>query len=442
MNAGQICVWFDHYGRYDLVGTIEDRGSGLSFAYHPDYQGPAISAGMPLSKDPFSSHRTETFFHALAPEGDTQLDFLRLLHAGRSDWLPFLQRLSDESSGALIFSLNGETPGQSESYKRLDNDYFERLARDPGHISIETLDSSRVSVAGAMRKVGLYQSETGGTWYQTKGAAPTTHIVKAPNERFFPLETINEAICLTIAKLCDIETEEFELIKTESATLLAARRFDRTLPSKPILVDGLARPRRLHQEDLCQLGDTPIKYEPSGAHYLSYATRLVRDACTNAFGESMGLLCLVLLDYLLGNCDNHLKNFAVLYGKDMRHAALSPAYDILDTTIYARVTTEMGISLSPSRSIVDVTRDDLVQAIRRAGFPEKLALGEFESLKDDALRSFPKACELVAARGFAEEVEHLAGPMEQGLKARANFTYSEQNRLYLDARDLGARLHK
>lgn len=107
MTSPRVWVWVDRYGSYELAGTIEARDAELSFAYDPSFRGPAISAGMPLQEKPFSPHRTETFFHALAPEGDTQLDFLRLMRANRSDWLPFLQRLGDESSGALVFASRG-----------------------------------------------------------------------------------------------------------------------------------------------------------------------------------------------------------------------------------------------------------------------------------------------------------------------------------------------
>lgn len=442
MGRVEVLVWLDRYSDYELVGTIADRGTGLTFAYDEDYRGPAISRGMPIDATPASLHRTQTFFHALAPEGDTQLDFLRLLHVGRGEWLPFLRRLGDESSGALVFTIDGDTPCGSEGYEPLPEGYFERLAADPAGVTLDTLERTRVSVAGAMRKVGLYQDANTGGWRITRGAAPTTHIVKVPNEALFPLETVNEAICLTVARLCDIETEEFELIPTENATLLAARRFDRPTPDEPTLVGGAPRPMRLHQEDLCQLGDTPIKYEPSGAHYLSFATRLVRGACANAFGESMGLLCHVFLDYLLGNCDNHLKNFSILYDEGMRSAQLAPAYDILDTTVYARVATEMGVPLSFGRSIVGVTREDLADAIHHAGFPVKLALGEFEAVRDDAVRNFPKACDFVASQGYGHEVERLAGPMGSGLRARANFAYTDAVRAYVDERGLGASLRK
>ena len=148
------------------------------------------------------------------------------------------------------------------------------------------------------------------------------------------------------------------------------------------------------------------------------------------------------LDYLLGNCDNHLKNFSVLYDESMRVVKLSPAYDLLDTTIYARVANEMGVPLSFDRSVVGVSYEDLVEAIQHAGFPKKLALDEFETIRDDVLRNFPRACEIVAAQGFAKEVERLSVPMAQGLTARASFSFTEQGRTYLDARDLGAGVRK
>ena len=49
---------------------------------------------------------------------------------------------------------------------------------------------------------------------------------------------------------------------------------------------------------------------------------------------------------------------------------------------------------------------------------------------------------LVASQGFAKEVERLATPMGQGLKARANFSFTEQDRPYLDIRGLGTNRHK
>ena len=192
MTGQCVRVWVDRYEDYERAGAITLRDGGLSFAYAPSYSGPAISVGMPLQKDVFSPHRTMTFFSALVPEGDTKLDFAKLMRVGRNEWFPFLARLGDESSGALVFSLSEETAGRHQAYEAVDDGYFENLARLAGLTTIETLESTCVSVTGAMRKVGLYCDEETGSWYQPRGSAPTTHIVKVHNEDLFPLETINE----------------------------------------------------------------------------------------------------------------------------------------------------------------------------------------------------------------------------------------------------------
>ena len=139
MGCDEVLVWMVRYADYELVGAIRNRDVGLSFAYDKNYRGPAISKSMPIDKAPATPHRTQTFFHALAPEGDTQLDFLNLMRAGRSEWLPFLKKLGDESSGALVFTVSGKTPCGNEGYEPLAKEYFEQLASDPAGTTIGTL---------------------------------------------------------------------------------------------------------------------------------------------------------------------------------------------------------------------------------------------------------------------------------------------------------------
>lgn len=121
---------------------------------------------------------------------------------------------------------------------------------------------------------------------------------------------------------------------------------------------------------------------------------------------------------------------------------MSPAYDVLDTTVYGRLSTEMGVPLSFDRLVTDVTRSDVTDAIRHAGYPENLAWAEFEILADDAVCAFPKACELVAQMGFADEVERLEGPMGQGLMDRASFSFTEGRRVSVDGQYQGKGEHK
>lgn len=185
---------------------------------------------------------------------------------------------------------------------------------------------------------------------------------------------------------------------------------------------------RLHQEDLCQVGGTKLKYEPSGGNFLSFVVSHVSSACESAFGEAMLVLYYVFFDYLMGNCDNHLKNISLLYTADWRTREVAPLYDVIDTTVYEGLKDTMGISLSPSRSIFGVTREDVEASVRGTGMPVGLAMREFDSLAEEVLANFGPACERVANRGFPE-VERLAAAMHHGIEQRASFRFSEGGRI-------------
>ena len=110
----RIDVWRDTYDTYEHVGTIAAVEDHVTFAYDDDYQGPGISVRLPVQNHAFSERDTEMFFSALVPEGETRIDFLESLRADRNEYAPLLERLNDESSGALIFSVDCVGPGVTE----------------------------------------------------------------------------------------------------------------------------------------------------------------------------------------------------------------------------------------------------------------------------------------------------------------------------------------
>lgn len=423
----RIHVWRDAYGAYEHVGLIEAIEDHARFRYDVDYRGPAISVRLPVRDELFSERDTEVFFSALVPEGQTRIDFLDALRAGRSEYSPLLGRLNNESSGGLVFSTADEEPGPRRAYTHLDLSILERLARTPEPVAMDIVGKTRLSLAGAMAKVGLYRDPITGAWFLPEGTASSTHIVKAGNHQLFPQEILNEALCLELARLCDLPVEEFELVGTDAGPLLAVRRFDRPIPNDPLEVGGHQLPLRLHQEDLCQAGGTKLKYEPTGANYLRFATSVASHSCSNRFGNAMMVFYYTAFSYLVGNCDNHLKNISLLYRADWTDREAAPLYDVLDTTVYGKLKDTMGISLSPNRSIFGVTREDLKASVANAGLPTDIALREFSSLADEAIEKFDEAVENVMEMGFPE-VERLAGIMQRGMRLRASFSFDESSR--------------
>lgn len=423
----RIHVWRDVYGAYELVGLIEAVEDHARFHYDRGYRGPAISVRLPVRDDPFSERDTEVFFSALVPEGQTRIDFLDALRAGRSEYSPLLERLNDESSGGLVFSTGDGEPGAGRAYSLFGPKEFEKLARTPGPVAVDIMGKTRLSLAGAMAKVGLYRDPKTDEWFLPEGTAPSTHIVKAGDDRLFPQEILNEALCLELARLCDLPVEEFELVGTDAGPLLAVRRFDRPIPDDPVAAGGHPLPMRLHQEDLCQAGGTKLKYEPAGVSYLSFAVSVASHSCGNRFGNAMMVFYYTAFSYLVGNCDNHLKNISLLYRADWADREVAPLYDVLDTTVYGRLKDTMGISLSPNHSVFGVTREDVRAMVVGAGLPVDVALREFSSLADEVIQKFDEAANNVIGMGFPE-MERLADVMRRGMRLRADFAFDEDSR--------------
>jgi HipA-like protein len=57
-------------------------------------------------------------------------------------------------------------------------------------------------------------------------------------------------------------------------------------------------------------------------------------------------------DVLIGNCDAHGKNYSLLY--DSRAPTLAPLYDLISTTAYPEVSSQMAMSVDGARNIEEV----------------------------------------------------------------------------------------
>ena len=272
-----------------------------------------------------------------------------------------------------------------------------------------------------MAKIGLYRDPTDGAWYIPSGAAPSTHIVKAGSESF-PHETLNEAVCLETARLCGFDVVDFELMDVGGGQpLFAARRYDRDIPELPRMISGLPAPVRLHQEDFGQALRVPTqyKYEPTDGRYLEKAVGCA-SSCAEPFGESMLVMQCVLFGYLVGNADDHLKNFALLYGHGLSSPTVAPLYDVVSTAAYENVFSEMGVSFGGSRRFDDVSRAGIEAVAARTGLPVSLVMGEFDELAESVPTALDAAARCFASEGFSD-AEYVAETIKTGVESRRSF---------------------
>ncbi len=206
---------------------------------------------------------------------------------------------------------------------------------------IVTNTKSHLSLTGASGKVGLYYDEAGSRWYLPEGTAPSTHIVKQSHVRLEGIVT-NEQLSMMTAAKCGIEVPQSFIIDLGSGddneVLYATRRYDRTFEGSVNMITGLPCPLRLHQEDFSQaLG---IK---RNAGYMRRMFEILRQYSSNPIADQQRLWDMIVFNYLLGNTDAHIKNFSLLYGKDLHSIRLAPAYDMVSTTVYESSTREMAL---------------------------------------------------------------------------------------------------
>ena len=154
-----------------------------------------------------------------------------------------------------------------------------------------------------------------------KGSLVTrSHIIKGASSQL-PFVALNEHLCMQVARRV-MPTARTEV--SEDGQALVVYRFD---------VDGHGQPH-WGMEDFCSLlGLRPAaKYDTTWERI----AKAVRDHVpgTQRLDTYRQLATTLLLTYALRNADCHAKNLALLY-TSRADVQLSPAYDMLTTSVYA-----------------------------------------------------------------------------------------------------------
>ena len=148
-------------------------------------------------------------------------------------------------------------------------------------------------------------------------------------------------------------------------------RFDRTM------VDGITV--RLHQEDFCQLLNIPpkLKYQEDGGPGIEDSMNRLLEIHLPADGR-LGFIRMVLFNFLIGNCDAHAKNYAVLYHEGK--PSLAPAYDLLSTMVYDTIAKRFAMSIGGETRMGMLRRAHFEQMAKSCGLKPKLVLTELDSM--------------------------------------------------------------
>ena len=191
-------------------------------------------------------------------------------------------------------------------------------------------------------------------------------ILKPPNE-LYPELPQNEDLSMKMANICGIEIPWHGLIYSKDNVLnYAIRRFDRK-----------GHNNKLALEDFAQLSNATrnTKYNSS----MEFVISILDEFCTFPILEKIKLFRRVLFSFLIGNEDMHLKNFSLITRN--RKVEMSPAYDLLNTTIAVqKPIEEIALPIAGKKNKID--RYDLMDYLgkERMGIPLKKIEEESERM--------------------------------------------------------------
>ncbi len=185
------------------------------------------------------------------------------------------------------------------------------------------------------------------------------YILKPQTQTFSNIPE-NEQCCMDIAEQLDIDVPPHCLISLKDSSLAyVVKRFDR--------VEG----EKIHQEDFTQILGQTDKY---GGSVEQIGSRLKE--ISSAPGYDVQLLFeRVVLNFILGNGDAHLKNYSIIY-IDKDNIRLTPAYDIVCSKLVLPEEGDSAIAINGKKNRLQ--RKDFDKLAEYFSVPVKIQYEKFE----------------------------------------------------------------
>lgn len=261
------------------------------------------------------------WFAGLLPEGALRELVVAEMGPGDHDQFDLLTRLGADLPGAVVVAPETPVPLSAGPLQLERVDGFE-VPRPEGLV--------KFSLAGVQLKFAADMGE--GRLTVPGRAGANRCIVKLPSERYPGLPEA-EFTAMRLARLVGVDTAACRLVSVDAIdgipteliahgpTALVVDRFDR-------LEGG-----RIHIEDFAQIVGAV------GERKYTMATtetvlNMVRRFSTDWRGDILEGFRRFVVDVLIGNGDNHLKNWSFLFPSPGK-VRLSPAYDIVPTVLFA-----------------------------------------------------------------------------------------------------------
>ncbi len=272
-----------------------------------------VSLTMPYKKESYiSNFRLHPIFEMYLPEGylfELLKNFLTKRFGYLDDFL-LLSFLAPNIEGRVGI----ESEFESGEFKPFD---MEEVLSDDS----ETMFSKLLKSFLSKDAISGVQPKTLALLKEKESLNLKEYIVKTWGEEY-PNLAQNEYFSLKVLEKAGIKTAKTKLSKNRKFLLVERFDYDRDnheyLGFEEVLV---LQGKNTHQ-----------KY--SGSY--EQVAKLIYSVTTDKKESMKNFFKMTVLNYLLKNGDAHLKNFAVLYDKDISDIKLAPAYDVVNTLCYLK----------------------------------------------------------------------------------------------------------
>lgn len=349
------------------VGVFTSLKRGVAFEY--DWNAPRISFSLPKDGE-WREDAPENFLENLLPEsGAAKYAMMQAVGAKSQESFDLLENV--DSAGALVFSRNDEMPtiASVPPAEATDDEIATRIAavkRTPDSWFVRN-KGARFSLAGAQGKFSL--SRVGDEWVWPNGAVPSTHILKPAG--IYDADEVEHATMM-LSKMVGIETPESDIQEFNGQQTYIVERFDRRIEN--------GMPVRLPMEDMVQALGLPSseKYKVSAVDTL---TTLRKMDSSGRLGEEW--LRRLAFNVAVDNCDAHARNYSVMpTSPDGESWKLSPAYDVMTTTVWPGLTDKLAMPFSGAEHASEVTPDHYARLADYCGFDPDTARDEAIRISD------------------------------------------------------------
>ncbi len=216
--------------------------------------------------------------------------------------------------------------------------------------------AQRVIVTGVQPKLSLGFTEGNNSRLTIVGALNGRYILK-PSFAQYPQMPETEALSMLLARACGIDTVPFILIPLKDGHLAyLTRRIDRN-----------AKGEKFAMEDACQFTERLTEHKYRGSHE-QIAKAILRYALNPLF-DVVRFYEQVIVSFLIGNNDMHLKNFSLI-SYDSKTYSLAPAYDMISAQLLVPDDPEeLALTLNGKKR--KVTKADFDRAMTHAHIPKR-----------------------------------------------------------------------